>query len=209
MKELVLLGAAAAFLALGASTARADAGPWVFALNPGYAVPLGKASDIAKPDFMIEASGEYRFLPVLSAGLEAGYSSYKFAGTLLGYDFTSDARQTVWQATPFIRLSSRFEAVGAIWRPYALVGAGIYTGHNGGGTASINGMQLPVVESDWITHFGFNVGAGATVDLGERFELGLELRYHDIYTRQDINLSGSTNDVVQILVPSARLGYKF
>jgi hypothetical protein len=184
---------------------------WMFGLQPGVSIPVGSAERVTKNSFMLQGSAEYRFRPALTAGLELGYTVANQAGNINGMDFTSNVNSTIVEAAPFVRLSAGTLDGGVGWRRYLIFGMGFYPRRTGEGTRtfSATGTQTAVPEGDWRGHLGFNGGFGAVYCLSPSWGVGLDLRYHHIFTNEDIDFSNTGSDPFQMVVASGRLEYRF
>jgi hypothetical protein len=205
---------AAAVIALAAAAvlpAGAEPLDWRFALQPGVSYPVGSAGHVYRSAFAMSGSGEYRFRPSVSAGLELGYMSNGQQGDINGADFRSDIDQTILEASPFVRLSAGTLDGGVGWTRYFLFGAGFYERRTGDGTRTFSGSgtQVPVAASDWRSHLGLSAGVGAAYCLSANWSVGLDFRYHHIFTTEDIDFSGTGSDPIQVVVASGRLQYRF
>jgi opacity protein-like surface antigen len=198
--------------ALAVFAAPAFATPVTVNVNPGYAIPLGAAKDVTKSAFMIQGSAEIPVANQLNAGLELGYTNPNFEGStaLLG-SFTSDINLRVLQITPFVRYMLPAQNLGGkSVTPYGVLGVGVYSDKSTSGTVQPSATAVP--ESASVTHFGLNVGIGASVDLAANWALGIDLRYHHYFTHKDIDLDAAAStdhEAVQFFVPSLRISYKF
>jgi hypothetical protein len=210
MNKVFLLAAA-----LAAFAAPAFADPVTLNVNPGAAVPLGPVSHVTKTAFMIQGSAETPVAPSLAAGVEIGYTHPNSEGTAFFGSFTSDIHTTLWQVTPYVRYSlpSATTNWGSDLTPYAILGLGTYIDRRGSGSLTPNGggaIAVPV--SPTVTHFGFNVGIGASLGLSKTVALGIDFRYHMYFTKRDIDLDSATSldhEPIYFIVPSLRISYKF
>ncbi len=188
---------------------------WEMGLAPGYAIPVGVAKDIIKGSFALKADASYRVVDWLNAGFELGYSfAHKYEGRFGGGfgAFTSDTDAQVLQLTPVAKLGKELEAGAMKWRPYGVVGAGIYMDQTRGGTITLTDLgntRTPLEKDKWKGYFGFNVGVGADFRVHESWLVGLDARYHHYLTKSDINLDDKKNDPIQYITPSLRLAYLF
>ncbi|MBI5244261.1 MAG: porin family protein [Elusimicrobia bacterium] len=194
--------AGAVMLGVAMPSLAAETGKWTVGLHPGYAAIIGSelTKDFMKNSFALQASAEYQFHKMLSAGLEAGYIlGHKMEGKNRGYGFTSDIKLPVCQITPFIRASKALE--GGI-TPYAVFGMGYYHNPRKEGTMTYaydaQPGPLAVEKADW---FGFNLGGGVQMPVMEKFLVGLDFRFHNLTKRHDAP--------IQYFLPSLRLSCRF
>ncbi|MEI6093250.1 MAG: outer membrane beta-barrel protein [bacterium] len=79
--------------------------------------------------------------------------------------------------------------------PFLTAGVGVYR----------NSVEL-FGGSDSIATFGFNVGAGMDIDLGQRIKIGLLVRYHPVFDR---NVRAGFNGVSDMWDAMLRIGMLF
>lgn len=144
----------------------------------------------------------------IDSGLALGfeYDGYKIndAWSIGGaFIYTSSPKKTVasidwtvstWGLTPYAKYSKEVDLGGKKWNMYGLAGVGYYS-------ASVK-VDYPAPftafstdESD--TKFGFNFGGGAMYPLNDKMQLGLDLRYHAIYSD------------LSYFIPSVKFSYMF
>ena len=152
----------------------------------GYAMPSGDAGDLIDGGvaFGLDFDG-YKINDMFSVG-----------GTFL---YTNSAEKTVasvdwtistWGLTPYVKYSKEV-AMGSM-KPtvFALAGVGMY-----GVTIeqSIPGYSVEASDSE----FGFNIGGGIMFPMGDKMKLGLDMRYHLVYSD------------LSYFIPAAKFTYSF
>lgn len=218
----MLLGAGTA----SASTWRADDLSWEFGLHPGAAVAGGEYRHTSLSSFQLAGSAGYSVLEWLVMGIEGGHVfGHKLRGTTrapitLDLDrdgvndvlrFDSTIRNSVTYGGGFFKLGPWLN-VGAEgkWKPYAVLGAGLYHERQRAGNLLITGGRtssgIDVAAQDVhygphrYTSFGVDGGVGFEVKIEDNGGIGAEARYRRFFRR------GADYEA---LAPTLRLLYYF
>jgi opacity protein-like surface antigen len=200
-------------------------GAWELSLAPGYAIPVGPASDYLKGSASIDGSALYNFNDWLSSGLELGYIfGSKFEGVAPGRDvgdidgdgvndpisFTSDMHASVLHVTPEIKIGPTLKRGDMTIKPYGIVGGGFYWSHLSAGTLTLTGRTSGGIDLNGLNaaedsiddkNGGFNVGGGLDIGVTPNFRLGADVRYHRIFY--------SEGDDTEYVIPALRLTLLF
>lgn len=187
MKKVII-----ALLVLGAFGTSVFAGEWKKegSVMLGMGVPSG---DVGKE---------------IDSGLALGfeYDGYKINDNWSiggAFIYTSSPKKSVgiidytisaWGLTPYAKYSKEVDMGGKKWNVYGLAGVGFY-GANVKLDVAAPFSALSTDESD--TKFGFNFGGGAMYPLNDKMQLGLDLRYHAIYSD------------LSYFIPSVKFAYMF
>jgi hypothetical protein len=168
---------------------------YYYALGGGAAVPFGghwgDGGVGFKASAAITLSGARKVDDTLSYGLEASYAPcHKNQGI-------RDMKLRVLSLTPFLRAAYLDE--GKTF--YALLGAGIY--HWTQPSLAAGGAEAA---SDSGSSPGFNIGGGILYPFRGDLQLGLDLRWHHIFSIRGDNLDTGAADN---LVPSVLFTYGF
>ena len=159
----------------------------------GYAMPSGDVGDVVDGGvaFGLDYDG-YKINDMWSVGGTFLYTSGSGDTTILGSSYDYDVK--TWGLTPYAKYSKEVDLGGKKWNMYGLAGVGYYS-------ASLK-VDYPAPftafstdESD--TKFGFNFGGGAMYPLNDKMQLGLDLRYHAIYSD------------LSYFIPSVKFSYMF
>lgn len=192
--------------ALGVSSWAMEAGKLDIGVHPGFSAPLGSAKDFFKGSFHPDVSAGYQLHEWITGGLELGYSfGHKLEGTSQGQSFTSDVNSKVLNVTPTVKVGKAMEGGGMTWKPYAALGAGLYHRSQDAGTRTTTFGSFPI-ESDTESSFGANVGAGVTMRVREKWDVGVDVRYHRAFQPKDA--TGQDQDT-EFLIPTVRMSYTF
>ncbi len=110
--------------------------------------------------------------------------------TVSGTDFTVSA----WGLSPYAKYSKEVDMGGKKWNVYGLAGIGFY-----GASVKVDyPAPLTAYSTDVSdTEVGFNFGGGAMYPLNDKMQLGLDLRYHAIYSD------------LSYFIPSVKFSYMF
>lgn len=106
--------------------------------------------------------------------------------TVSGIDYTVSA----WGLTPYAKYSKDVDMGGKKWNVYGQAGVGYYS-------ASIEATLAGITATADDTKFGINFGGGAMYPLNDKMQLGLDLRYHAIYSD------------LSYFIPSVKFSYMF
>ncbi|MFA6435467.1 MAG: hypothetical protein WCW52_12315 [Elusimicrobiales bacterium] len=168
---------------------------YYFILGGGAAIPFGGHwgdTDAGfKPSPAITAAGAKKANEMLSYGLEAS--------CLTGHKSRSvpEMKLRIVSFTPFLRAS--YQGSGKTY--YGMLGAGIYSWTQP--AFSAGGADHA---SDSGSSFGVNMGGGVVYPLWDGLQLGLDLRWHHIFTMRGENFDVRSADN---LVPSVFCVYGF
>ncbi len=132
--------------------------------------------------------------------------------------FQSEAKLSWLGFNPFIRVGRWVEFEEASYRPYFILGAGLYQVWYKEGFTSLEGKTtrnisitnrkiLQAGNSD--TNFGINLGVGVDQRLHDNFSIGVDLRYHHVYGAIDQDLDGGDDDSLTLFAPSLKFTYHF
>ncbi len=229
---VLLLAAIGAAAALPARAALFERGLWEFDFGLGSAIPMGTSDLQYRKATFFKASALRKFEEWLSAGIETTYSAgYKMKGSLEGRDFDtpgdgvndtlgfdSDAKRYIFSISPMVRTARWYEFEGTVLRPYAILGLGLYYSWTRPSMASLigptsQGVHLGnnafAIDSKDRINIGINLGAGLDQKLTDRFSVGLDLRYHRVFSSYDENQDGRDNAPFEIFTPTLKLTYYF
>ena len=204
--------AAISLIALLSGAAFAEAGKITANLLPGIAIPVGgrwasdKGNDPTygsydygyKASFAAAISVDYQFHEMFAGGLELGYNfNHKLKADVSGF---SGANERILQITPYIRAMTK--KIGDKWTPYGVLGMGLYsmkmTDEKDLSTGQIHSTAAA-------GYFGFNLGGGLMYDAAKDIQVGLDLRWHHIFSK---NSEGDTM-AVNNCTPSVKISYLF
>ena len=103
-----------------------------------------------------------------------------FQGGVNGTSLETELEVGLFQITPTFKFFKDFEAGSLVWRPYGVLGGGLY--HSIRRTRSVGTTGI---KSDlgFDTDYGVNIGAGVRLFLSERFGFGTEARFHSVGDR--------------------------
>ncbi|MDD2772594.1 MAG: porin family protein [Elusimicrobiales bacterium] len=178
----------------------AESGKWEVGGGPGYSMPVGGDwSDAVGGSFNLNAFGAYKIQDPLAVGLELGYDfSHKAKDTAI-YDM-SDVKTKIFQVTPFVKASKDMTMSGKKVNYYGIFGAGLYSMSTSGSTTPLLAGAQVVDETASAGYFGFNLGGGATMELAPQWSVGLDLRWHHIF---------SSNAATNNITPTLKVAYMF
>lgn len=229
---ILLLAAIGTAAALPAQAALFERGLWEFDFGLGSAIPMGTTDLQHRKSTFFKASALRKFEEWLSAGIETTYSSgYKIKGSLEGRDFDaprdgvndtlgfdSDAKRYIFSISPMIRTGRWYEFEGTVLRPYAILGFGLYYSWTKPAMASLIGLTSGgvlmganafTIDSKDRINMGINLGVGLDQKISDRFSVGLDLRYHRIFSSYDENQDGRDNAPFEIFTPALKLTFYF
>jgi opacity protein-like surface antigen len=150
-----------------------------FYVNPGIALTGAGASDY-KNSFSLDAAYLKAVHQVASIGWEAGYL---FGSKFENDSFTSDASLKILHLAPEIKIGPTFAVSGLQLNTFVLGGGGFYWSHQDGGTQTFtNGTTSALSASDRYNG-GWNIGAGAALQLPGNWSVGVEVRRHEIVNK--------------------------
>lgn len=174
-------------------------------------MPAGALGKFSENGLSFNGAVAYQAADFLAVGLELGWLRTEFASTRLGDEtLDSDVVRHVLHLGPFFKVGRQIETAGIRWKPYGLFGLGAYIDRTDAGTLTVRstGDRFDTEAEGWRGHFGLSFGAGAELPLGERLSVAGEVRYHQYQGSTDVDGDGS-NDLIQFVVPGARLSYRF
>lgn len=172
-------------------TALADEGAAAkgeFYVNPGIALTGAGAGDY-KNSFSLDAGYLKAIHQIALIGWEAGYL---FGSKFEGDGFTSDTNAKVFHLAPEIKVGPTFEVSGLQLNTFVLGGGGFYWSHQDGGTLTLaSGKTSPISSYD---HYngGWNIGAGAAINLPGNWSVGIEVRRHEIVNKHETDFTWVT-----------------
>lgn len=213
MKKIVsILGAA--LLVSSCSFAMAGERTVTASFLPGLSIPVGglyasnanaagTRDDGMKPSFATAVAVDYRVQDSLALGLEVG-RDWKHPVKEMPAGQSGD-EISFWQFTPYAKYS--FKPAGKI-TPYGVFGLGLYSFHQ---NARHNGDTV-MYDARTLNYLGFNIGGGATYALAKDWEMGLDLRWHHVFSGVQMdNQSDNSSSFISFnnLTPSLKVQYAF
>lgn len=223
----LLLGGLVIVLALGAPSAVSAEQPLrEFSLNLGQAIVVGDEASRLADSVAFSMAYIKRLRTNFSAGFELGQTfGHSVRGKLSERDlgdldkpkdgkpdsanFTTGTKATILWLTPVFRIGKSDEDAKDNLRSYIMLGGGYYITKSKAATAKLSGKSsagtdlsdtpFPIGKTS-NNDLGLNFGGGFVVKLGNRFEMGGDLRYHYIF---------APNDSLQLMFPSAHFGFLF
>ena len=155
--------------------------PGEFDVNPGIAL-TGAGAQGYKNSFSLDAAYLKAIHQVASIGWEAGYI---FGSKLDGTD-TSDK---IIHVSPEIKFGPTFPVQNLFLNTYVIGGGGLYYSHQNSGTADLTGA--PVSSFDHVNG-GWNIGAGVGINLPGFWSIGVEVRRHEIVSKNSTDFTWTT-----------------
>jgi len=172
LSGLLLLWAGLVF----AAPARADM-PITSSLLPGAGIPVGGTfGRDFKSSFYLGSEGEVHWSHDWATGMQLGY----FFGHTDGQELKREFKNL--QITPYAK---RYFDITDTCHGYAVLGAGIYFVNYDDDAA------VPDVDDATKRYFGYLVGLGMFKRLTKNWEIGLDVRLHQVF-RQDFPLTTLT-----------------
>ena len=163
------------------AAAFADQGPsrGEFYVNPGIALTGAGASNY-KNSFSLDAGYLNAIHPIASVGWEAGYL---FGSKFEGNGGTSDTSVKVLHLAPVIKAGPTFMVSGLLVNTFVIGGGGFYWSHQDSG-ADVSSFD----------HYngGWNIGAGAALNLPGFWSIGIEVRRHEIVNKDSTDFTWVT-----------------
>jgi len=199
------------FVALLAGNASAEAGKITTSLMTGVAIPVSgnwassKGTDASgagydfgyKQSFAGAIAADYQFQEMFAAGLELGYNfNHKIKANqsdLEGGD------EKILQITPYLKVTGKKMDK---WTPYGILGLGLYSMKLTDEKDNSTGVTTAASS---VGYLGFNLGGGMMYDLSANMQLGLDLRWHHIFSKS----SSGERSAVNNITPSLKLSYLF
>lgn len=215
-----------AILSLLPAAARAEQPLKEFSLNLGQAIVVGSEASRLADSVAFSMAYIKRLNTNFSAGCELGQTfGHSIRGKLTDRElgdldspqdgkpdsanFTTGVKATILWLTPVFRLGkSDYDAKDNL-RSYVLLGGGYYQIKSKAAAAKLSGKSSAGADLANASFtlgkrssidLGFNFGGGFVVKLGNRFEMGGDLRYHYVFI---------ANDSLQMMFPSAHFGFLF
>ena len=213
MKKIIsILGAA--LLAGSCSLAMAGENRMTASFLPGVSIPMGglyasnanasgTRNDGLKPSFATAIAVDYQVKDSLALGLEVGHDWKHPVKEMPSGQDGDDV--SFWQVTPYAKYS--FKPVGK-FTPYGVFGLGLYSFHQ---TTRHSGDTV-IYPARTLNYLGFNLGGGATYALAKDWELGLDLRWHHVFSGVQMdNLGDNSSSYISFnnLTPSVKVQYAF
>jgi len=166
----------------------------------GLAMPSGDAGDTVDSGmaFGLDYDG-YKINDMWSIGGAFSYISSP-EKTTAGIDYTLSA----WGVSPHAKYSTEVAMGSKKLNVYGLAGLGLYSV-----TAEASALGVTVEATD--SKFGFNLGGGADVEVAQNILLGLEVRWHHVFSAQSVvNDDGTTGkNAVNNITPALKIAYVF
>jgi len=150
-----------------------------FYVNPGIALTGAGAANY-KNSFSLDAGYLKAIHQIASIGWEAGYL---FGSKFEGDGFTSDTHAKVLHVSPEIKVGPTFAVAGLQLNTFVLGGGGFYWSHQDGGTKTFTGGATSAISSSDHYNGGWNIGAGAALNLPGNWSVGIEVRRHEIVNK--------------------------
>lgn len=217
MKKIAL--AAAVMMGLS-SSAFAEGHKFSLSLLPGVAIPMSGAwkssggengslyDDGHRASFATALAADYQAMDNVALGLEFARNwKHKIKDAP---DQCSGGATSIMQITPYVRVFKKMDKL----TPYGILGVGYYRVKTD--ELFYNALQdntQPYGKGAY-SYLGFNIGLGATYEIVKDLELGLDLRWHHVFS----NLSVYTNVIrgesyvlsaINNFAPSLKVQYNF
>ena len=182
MKKIACL--ALLLAAASVSGASAEAGKYSLSLMSGVSIPVSGvwADDASTANNLTDygRSGSFssaiaidrQFGDNFALGMEIGRNWAHSPKKLYNED---DGDTHIWQFTPYVKVMKKFDKL----TPYGVFGAGVYS-ITVDDLKNINGTVVDKGSSN--SYPGFNLGAGLNYSLGESWDIGLDVRWHHIFS---------------------------
>ena len=171
MKKLIVAIAAVLSLGTYANAAKFDIKNLEVGMGLADSMPMGDAGDAYKSGIGFDFHADYQLNDMFAAGIEYFGATYtaKYDVISYGYNFGKgpDAA-TSYEAVYGKYLLPSMDIGGKKAKFYGIVGLGIYS------VADYNNFSSV---SD-VVKIGLGLGAGATMEVAQNWNVGLELRYH-------------------------------
>ncbi|NLO91394.1 MAG: porin family protein [Elusimicrobia bacterium] len=186
----------------------AENGKYEVGLMPGFAIPVsgnywGNSTTGVKSSFALAAYGDYRINDMFAAGLDIGYDfGHKAQG-----DNVTNSKTKMLQITPHGKIMKDMDMFGKKGKVYGVLGLGMYNlkfKNDDGDVQDADGNSS-------VTKFGFNLGGGADVEIAQNILLGLEVRWHHVFSAlASTNDDGTiSKDAVNNITPALKIAYTF
>jgi len=181
---------------------------------PGVSVPVGglyacnttidrSVNGGVGASFATAIAVDYQLKDSLAVGLEIGrdwnHSPKQFSSNYSGNEIS------LLQITPYAKYS--FQQIGKV-TPYGVFGVGMYSFHQK--AEAIDGSEYYGART--LNYLGFNIGGGATYALSKGLELGLDVRWHHVFSNvqmEDLSDGSSSLSALNNFTPSVKVQYNF
>ena len=173
-KSLILAGVLSASVFADQAASKGE-----FYVNPGIAL-TGAGAGNYKNSFSLDAAYLKAVHQIASCGWEAGYL---FGSKFEGDGFTSDTSVKILHLSPEIKLGPTFTVSGLELNTFVVGGGGFYWSHQNSGTVTLTSGPSATISSYDHYNGGWNIGAGAAVNLPGNWSVGLEVRRHEIVNK--------------------------
>jgi len=201
-------------LAGACSVAMADEHKMTASFLPGLSIPVGglyasnanssgSRDDGMKPSLATAIAVDYQLHESFALGLEVGHD-WKHPVKEMPSGQDGD-EISLWQVTPYAKYS--FHTIGK-FTPYGILGLGLYSFHQNARNAGTTEMYA----ARTLNYLGFNIGGGATYALAKDWEIGLDLRWHHVFSGIQMDDQGNNSSSFVSLnnfTPSVKVQYAF
>ncbi len=198
----------------------------------GYSFPAAFTAHYLRKSFHLQGAALYQLHEWFAGGAELGYATGHSLGGKLGevdfdspadgrpdsLQFTSSAKLFWVHFTPMLRIGRWIEFDDIDYRPYIMMGAGMYHLWHRAGVTKINGIStrgahfsevVIAQRTDADTDIGASIGVGIEQRVLQRWRVAFDLRLHHVWNAADFDRDGRDDDSLNWVIPSLRLGYAF